>query len=66
MIGVFDDDTVILIQALLEPRIDRFAFERQHAKCTFVNPPQRLLPNEAFQAFDAERKLPQCQRALRR
>jgi hypothetical protein len=41
-----------------QARIDGFALERQHAKDTLVNTPERLALTEAFQPFDPQRELP--------
>src|SRR5260221_2956074 len=47
-----------------EARINRFAFQGQHAKDGFMHAPQRLLPNELLERFDAESELAECQRTF--
>ena len=48
----------------LEPRIHRLALEREHPEHALVNAPQRLLPHKPLEPLDAERELPQRERAL--
>src|SRR5262249_46741258 len=50
--------------ALLEPRVDRLALEREHTEDTLVHPAQRLAADEALQRLDAERELSDRERAL--
>lgn len=45
----------------LQARIDRFAFERQHAENALVNASQRLSLNEPFESLDAQRELSEAQ-----
>jgi hypothetical protein len=42
---------------LLQPRIYRFTLEREDTKDAFMDPPQRLTADEAFQPLDTQRKL---------
>ena len=41
----------------LQPRIDRFAFEREHSEHAFVDAAQRLPADEALERFDPQAKL---------
>src|SRR3984893_3869899 len=47
-----------------EARVHRLAFQGEDAEDALVDAAQRLAADEALQAFDAERELPQRQRAL--
>lgn len=48
----------------LQPRVDRFAFQRQYAEHTFMDPPQRFVTDEAFQPFNPEGKFPEGEGSL--
>ncbi len=48
----------------LESWIDRLALEGEHAKDTFMNSSEWFASDEAFDCFDAERKLTYGKRAL--
>src|SRR5262245_18539986 len=48
----------------LQPRIDGFALQREHAEGAFMHAAQRLAPDEALQPLDAERELAQREREL--
>jgi hypothetical protein len=50
--------------AFLKARIDRFALQGQDAENTLVHASERLLLNEPFEPFDAQRELSQSQRSL--
>ncbi len=45
----------------LETRVHGFAFKREDAEDTLVNPAKRLLPNESLQGLDAESEFTQRQ-----
>ena len=49
-----------------QARIDRITFQREHAEDALVHAVQRRPLDKALQRLDAERKLAQCQRTLRR
>ncbi len=53
-------------RTVLEPRIDRLAFQCQHGEDAFMDPAQRLARDKALQGLMSERKLAQCQIALAR
>ena len=42
--------------ARLQPRVNRFALEREYAENALVDAPERFLPDEPLQTFDAERE----------
>lgn len=42
-----------------QPRIDRFALERENTKDALVHAAQRLASHESLERFDAERELTQ-------
>jgi hypothetical protein len=46
---------------ILQPRINRFAFQGQHPKYSFMHTPQWLFAHEPLQCFDTQRELAQCQ-----
>lgn len=48
----------------LQPRVHRLAFEGHDTEDPFVDAAEGFLSNEAFQAFDSQRKFVQCQRAF--
>ena len=48
----------------LQPRINRLAFERQHAEHAFMHTPKRLARHETLERLVAERKLTDGQVAL--
>ena len=45
----------------LQPRIDRFALERQDAENALVNTSERLFLNEPVESLDTQRELSQSQ-----
>ena len=45
----------------LQSGVNRFAFESEHTKYTFVNPSKRFAGNEALQGFKSEGELPRRQ-----
>ena len=52
------------LAAISQPRIDRFAFHREHSEDAFVNFAERFVADEAFERFDSEGELTQCERAF--
>ena len=49
---------------LLEPRVDRLAFEREDPEDAFVNAAEGLVANEAFEGFEAEGEFAQGEGAF--
>ena len=41
--------------------INRFAFHREHSEDAFVNFSERFAADEAFERFDTEGKLAECE-----
>ena len=50
----------------LQARIDWLALQGQDAEDALMDSPQWFMTHKAFQAFDAQRELPQGERALTR
>jgi hypothetical protein len=44
---------------MLQPRVHRLAFERQHAEHAFVHASKRLAANEALERLNPQRKFAQ-------
>ena len=47
-----------------EPRVDRFAFQCQHAEYAFMGTAKRFFADKTFKSFEAQGKLPACQGSL--
>lgn len=54
----------VILRFLLQPRIHRLTFHREHTKHALVDPPERLSAYKALQRLNPQRELTQCQRSL--
>lgn len=59
-------DAVVGEIGRLQPRIDRFALQREDREGAFVDAVERFAADEAFEGFEAEGEFAQGERAFRR